>query len=150
MGYRVSALLDDFPVVVEVAVRWADMDAFGHVNNTLVFRYFESARIVYLERCGFERSYEETRIGPILHSTSCRFRRQLFYPDTILVGARTIELHEDRFMTEYRALSASQDAVASEGSSIVVSYDYNEARKAPIPETVRALIVELDGERLKS
>lgn len=145
-----QAALADFPVVVEVPIRWADMDAFGHVNNTLVFRYFESARIVYLERCGFEQSYEETRIGPILHSTSCRFRRPLFYPDTVLVGARTIELHEDRFMTEYRAFSASHDEVACAGSSIIVSYDYDAACKAPIPDQVRALILELDGARLNS
>ncbi|MEN8144956.1 MAG: thioesterase family protein [Gemmatimonadota bacterium] len=145
-----STALSDFPVVVEVPVRWADMDAFGHVNNTLVFRYFESARIVYLERCGFERSYEETRIGPILHSTACRFRRPLFYPDTILVGARTVELYEDRFMTQYRAVSTKLDEVASEGSSVIVSYDYDEARKAPIPAAVRAMILELDGARLNS
>ncbi len=144
------AALADFPIVVEVPIRWADMDAFGHVNNTLVFRYFESARIVYLERCGFEKSYEETRIGPILHSTSCRFRRPLFYPDTILVGARTVELYEDRFMTEYRAVSVSHDEMACEGSSIIVSYDYDTACKAPIPDQVRALILKLDGARLNS
>ena len=72
------------------------------------------------------------------------------YPDTVRVGARTIELHEDRLMTEYRAFSASHDEVACAGSSIIVSYDYDAACKAPIPDEVRALILELDGARLNS
>jgi acyl-CoA thioester hydrolase len=38
-------LLETFPVVVEMDVAWADMDYFRHVNNTVFFRYFESARI---------------------------------------------------------------------------------------------------------
>lgn len=143
-----EALLADYSIVVDIPVRWADMDAFGHVNNTRVFQYFESARIVYLERCSFEQSYKETRIGPILHSTSCRFRRPIFYPDTILVGTRASELLEDRFTAEYLAVSKDHGAVLSEGSGVIVSYDYEAGRKAPIPETVRALIVELEGERL--
>jgi acyl-CoA thioester hydrolase len=61
------------------------MDAYGHVNNTVQFRYFESARVEYLAKCGFLRSWEEDRIGAILHSTGCCFRRPLFHPD---YGAR--------------------------------------------------------------
>ncbi len=143
-------LLAGFPVVIEVPVRWADMDAFGHVNNTLVFRYFESARIVYFERCGFEESYERDRIGPILHSAACRFRRPIFYPDTLLIGTRTSELLADRFTAEYLAVSKDHGTVMSEGSGVIVSYDYEASRKAPIPAAVRALIAELDGEHLKS
>ena len=84
----------------------------------------------------------------VLHSTSCRFRRPIFYPDTILVGTRASELLEDRFTAEYLAVSKDHGAVLSEGSGVIVSYDYEAGRKAPIPEAVRALIVELEGERL--
>ena len=30
------------------SIRWGDMDAFGHVNNTIYFRYLEQARIEWL------------------------------------------------------------------------------------------------------
>ena len=43
-------LFTNFPVVVDIPVRWADMDPFQHVNNTVYFRYFEIARISYFER----------------------------------------------------------------------------------------------------
>ena len=52
-----------------------EMDAFGHLNNIVYFRYFETARIHYFERCGFMATYEEDRIGAILHSTSGRGHR---------------------------------------------------------------------------
>lgn len=42
--------LEGFPVVIELPVVWGEMDAFAHVNNVVYFRYFESARIAYLER----------------------------------------------------------------------------------------------------
>lgn len=70
--------LAGFPVVVTLPVQWGEMDAYGHVNNTVFFRYFETARIAYLERCGFTRTWETARVGAILHSTHCRFRQALF------------------------------------------------------------------------
>ena len=39
-----SENLNDYTVVEELPVRWGDMDARGHVNNTIYYRYFESSR----------------------------------------------------------------------------------------------------------
>ena len=85
-------LLAEFAVIVRIPVQWGEMDAYGHVNNSMFFRYFESARMEYLERCGFLHSYERDKVGAILHSTQCRFKRALFFPDTIEVGTRVIEM----------------------------------------------------------
>lgn len=138
-------LLDGYPVVVRVPVQWGDMDAYGHVNNTVFFRYFESARVEYLERCGFTASYEEIGVGAILHSTRCRFRRALVHPDTVLIGARAREVEEDRFVHGYRLVSESLGDVAAEGSGVVVSFDYRSGEKAPIPDSVREGIASLEG-----
>ena len=56
-------LLAGFPVILELPVQWGEMDAYGHVNNTVFFRYFESARMEYLRKCGFAESHERDRIG---------------------------------------------------------------------------------------
>ena len=45
-----SEVLQGYPVTVEIPVAWGDMDAYGHVNNTMYFRYFETARIAYFYR----------------------------------------------------------------------------------------------------
>ena len=143
----VEGLLAGFPVVVTVAVHWGEMDYFRHVNNTVFFRYFESARIAYLDRIGFREERAEGGMGPILASTHARFRRPLTYPDTVRVGARTVELGADRFTMEYRLVSESQAAVAAEGGGVLVSFDYAAGRKGPLPEGVRRAIERLEQAR---
>jgi len=140
-----EGLLEGFPVVVELPVFWGDMDYFRHVNNIVFFRYFESARIEYLERIGFREEAQADGAGPILHSTQARFRRPLTWPDTVLVGARTVEIAEDRFTQEYRLVSRAQGEVAAEGGGILVAFDYAANRKVPLPERVRAAIQALES-----
>jgi acyl-CoA thioester hydrolase len=142
-----AEILQGFPVVIEVPVQWGEMDAYGHVNNTVLFRYFESARMAYFTRCGFITSYERDQIGAILHSTSCRFRRPLFCPDTTLVATRVPQLGDDRLHMEYRVASRAQGELVAEGAAIIVSYDYTAGRKVPLPEAVRAAIAVLEARR---
>ncbi len=137
--------LAGYPVVVDLPVYWGDMDYFRHVNNIIFFRYFESARIEYLERVGFRELGEAHGLGPILHSTHCRFRRPLTWPDTVRVGARATEVGDDRFTMEYRLVSTAQGEVAAEGGAVLVSYDYAAGRKAPLPASVREAIARLEA-----
>ncbi|CAN5692980.1 thioesterase family protein [soil metagenome] len=137
-------LLNGFPVVIELPVAWADMDYFRHVNNTVFFRYFESARIAYLERIGFADEQAEPGIGPILHSTHCRFRFPLAYPDRVFVGARASEIGNDRFTMEYALVSARTGQLSADGGGVVVSYDYGRSAKAPLPDSVRSAIAKLE------
>lgn len=139
-------LLTGFPVAITLPVQWGEMDAYGHVNNTVLFRYFETARVEFLERCGFLRSYDERKIGAILHSTSCRFRHALFYPDTVQVGGRAIRLDKDRFTMEYRVVSFKENAVAADGEGVIVSFDYARRSKTSIPRDVVRGILALSPE----
>jgi len=138
--------LAGFPVITPMPVHWGEMDAYGHVNNTVFFRYFETARIAFLDRCGFLAAYDSDQIGAILHSTDCRFRLPLFYPDDVLVGARTVDVSDDRFTMGYRIVSLAQDGVAADGTGIVVAYDYRMNQKVPLPAAVRAGVLALRGD----
>jgi acyl-CoA thioester hydrolase len=136
-------LLAGYPVVIRIPVQWGEMDAYGHVNNTVFFRYFESARIVFLERCRFLEAYDREKVGAILHSTSCRFRRPLFYPDTAIVATRGTDIREDRFTMKYLMISESEGAIAAEGSGVIVSFDYVNRKPVPIPDYVAEALREL-------
>ncbi len=140
-----ASLLAGYPVIVEVPVAWGDMDWFRHVNNIVFFRYFESARIEYLERIGFRQETENGGVGPILHSTQARFRRPVEWPDTVIVGARTVDVGEDRFTHEYRLVSRASGEIAAEGGAVLVAYDYANGRKAPLPPRVRDAIREIES-----
>ncbi len=139
-------LLAGFPVSLTIPVQWGEMDAYGHVNNTVLFRYFESVRIEYLDRCGFLESHDSSGIGVILHSTSCRFRRPLYYPDTVVAAGRVKQISGDRFEMEYRVVSTAAGATAAEGNGLVVCYDYRRKEKAPIPPALLQRMRELQPE----
>jgi len=134
-------------VTIEVPVVWAEMDAFGHVNNAVYFRYFESSRIEYLRQAGwFELpTAPGGRVGVILHSVRARFRRPVTFPDTLLVSSRLIEIAEDRFTLEHQVWSTKLNEVATEGQGLIVSYDYQRHEKAPIPGDARERILALEA-----
>lgn len=144
-----EVLLCDFPICFETPVAWGEMDSFAHVNNVVYFKYFESARIEYFRRIGFPDWMKETGIGPILASTSCRFRKPLTFPDRVTVGARVTGLENDRFTMDYRVVSHALDAVAAEGEGLIVAYDYRGGEKAAVPQEIRARIMKLEGKGLE-
>ncbi len=118
-----------FPVVTPIVVAWGDMDAFGHVNNTRYFRFFETARIAYFH----QGALLDGVVGPILAATSCKFRAPVTFPDTVHVGARVMSVHEDRFVMEHIVWSEALQTVAARGEAVIVSYDYVQKAKASLP-----------------
>ncbi len=137
--------LAEYPVVVDAPVAWGEMDAFGHVNNIVYFRYFETARIAYFEMLGVREFLERDPVGPILAETACRFRAALSYPDTVSIGARVASVGEDRFVMRYAVFSHRLGRLAAEGEGTLVCFDYRQHRKAPVPERLRVRIAELQA-----
>jgi acyl-CoA thioester hydrolase len=138
-----ASLLADFPVVIELAVAWGEMDSYRHVNNVVYFRYFENARLEYFRRLGWFELEEQTGIGPILAATQARFRKALTYPDRISIGTRVSSLEEDRFTVEHLLVSHRLAAVAAEGQGTVVAFHYADGKKVPLPDKLRRRIAEL-------
>ena len=138
-------LLKHCPVVIEIPVAWGEMDAFQHVNNIVYLRYFESARIAYFERLGYIEFRQTTGIGPILGSLQCRFKIPVTYPDHVSVGSWVSQIDADRFIIKFQIVSQKHQKVAAEGEGVIVSYDYHENKKAPLPEEVKRRIQALES-----
>lgn len=139
-------LLRDFSVRIDIPVAWGEMDAFQHVNNIVYFRYFESARIAYFEEIGYNKLMLKTGLGPILASAQCKFRFPLTYPDTVTVAVKASDLLSDRFTMRFRIASHQAKAIAAEGSGLVVSYDYNQNQKTPLPKEIREQIALIENQ----
>ena len=138
-------LLQGFPVIVVQDVVWGEMDAYQHVNNVVYFRYFENARLAYVERLCWPEFEKATGIGPILAATQARFKRALTYPDTIAIGVRVQSVGDDRLFLEHRIVSRQQAVVVTEGEGTVVTYHYPEGRKVPVPQELKRRIAALEG-----
>jgi acyl-CoA thioester hydrolase len=130
---------EDFPVAVRMPVAWGHLDAFGHVNNTVYFRFFEDARIACFARIGLDVLMAGCRVGPILARTGCVFRRPLGFPDTVTACARIEDVGVDRFTMIYAVFSDAA-GLAAHGDGRIVMLNYDTGDKAPIPPEVRAAI----------
>lgn len=132
-------------VVMNIPVAWGEMDAMGHVNNIIYFRYFESVRIDYFRKLDLIGYQQETGIGPILASTECRYKLPLQFPDTVMVGTKILSMEEDRFVMGYEVFSTRHKRIAADGEGVIVTYDYHNNKKVPIPDTLRTKILELEN-----
>lgn len=130
--------LAGYAALVSFPVQWGEMDAYQHVNNVVYFRWFESARTEYFKSIDFTSN---TGVGPILSSTSCRYRAPLYYPDRVTAGCRVRDVLEDRFTMEIALFSDAAGRVAATGEAVIVAYDYAAQKKASLPAAVRARLL---------
>jgi acyl-CoA thioester hydrolase len=121
---------------IDIPIRWGDMDAMGHVNNTVYFRYMEQARISWMEVLGHRGGDAE---GMLVVNAHCTFVRQLEYPGTVRVrhyvgsiGRSSFELYDEMVRTD------DPDTVYAHGGAKGVWCDYGAKKSKPLPDTVRA------------
>ena len=78
---------DDFPAWYEERVRLADDDHYGHVNNAVYYEYFDTAINGWLIEAMGVSVRDLPALGVVVAS-SCRFHRELSFPDRVKVGIR--------------------------------------------------------------
>ena len=119
-----------------IAIRWGDMDAMGHVNNTVYFRYMEQCRISWFESIGV--APDPAGEGPVLVSASCEFRRELAYPGTVLVRQWVGTFGTSSVQTRLSMARSDDPAtVCAEGAARIVWVDFPRRKSAPLPADVR-------------
>lgn len=138
-------LKKEYPVVLSQDIIWGDMDAFGHINNTVYFRYFEDARIAYFDQIGVHEQMKQIGVGPILATTQCNFRLPLDYPDRITIATRSSILSPKKFNMEYVVFSERHGAITAEGDGLIVYYDYANEKSCEIPSEIVTAIKKLEG-----
>jgi acyl-CoA thioester hydrolase len=144
------ALLEGFPVHVRLPVQWGDQDAFGHVNNTVYLRWFETARIAYSDQAGLLQIDQSQRLAPILAAVSCNYRRQIRFPDTVWIGARVSKLGRTSLTMQHCVISERQGVIAAEGDCVVVTFDYQTQRPVAVPQELRLALERIEGRPLES
>lgn len=135
----VRQLLAGYRTITTLPVQWGDQDAFGHVNNVVYFRWFESARIDLLAVFESSVTMSGAGLGPILASIKCDYRRQLRHPDTVFIGSRVTRVGRTSVDIGHVVISLSHRQIVAEGSSVIVVFNYDQQRATRIPEDLRAL-----------
>ncbi|HNS54031.1 MAG TPA: thioesterase family protein [Syntrophales bacterium] len=130
-------------MIVEQAVTWGDMDAHGHVNNVVYFRYMENARVEFYRRIGKYEFEERTGITLVVKSTGCRYISSLSFPDRIAIGARVTEMNNEQILMQYIVVNAGTNQVAALGEATIVAVRVADNSKVPFPEELKARIRDL-------
>ena len=138
---RTRPVRSDFRYWWPVTVRWKDMDAMGHVNNSTYFTYLESARIGFLTSSGWLGTTEgAARQGPVVVSQTFNYRRQIHYPDELEVGVRCGEIRARSFVVEYGVFRKGTDELAGHGSTVLAWLDYGAGKAVEIPPDMRTAL----------
>lgn len=130
-----------------VPIRWGDMDAMGHVNNTLYLRYMESARIQLMEDSGF--AVNPVGEGFVIANIFCNFIRQLEYPGDVLVKSYVGTIGRSSF-DMYHELLRTDDTSATvyaNGGATLVWLDFPQQKSQPMPQGLRKWLTGDQGQQ---
>ncbi|MBV0903600.1 acyl-CoA thioesterase [Haloarcula salina] len=136
-----------FEYTTEVAVRYADVDTYGHVNNAVYATYIEEARIDYLRDVVTDGETlladDESGTGIVIANLELDFERPVRLRDSVTVAVRVPRLGGKSFPMEYEV--RSDGAVAATGETTIVAYDRAEGAARPIPDDWREAITAFEG-----
>jgi len=122
-------------VVKDIEVRWGEMDAYQHVNNTAYLRYMEVARIQWLD--SLPGSWDSPEHGPAVVNINCDFRREIRFPCTVRVFLKVSQASEKRMLNHYRICDAEDESVVyAEAEATLVWIDKRNRRSIPLPSAV--------------
>lgn len=122
-----------------IPIRWGDMDAMGHVNNTIYLRYFETIRLDWFGRIGC--TLDPADPGPLMVNAFCNFTRQLAYPGDVLAKHYVANPGRTSFET-YMTLERVDEpgVICASAGATLVWVDMAMQKSAPLPDWLRALV----------
>lgn len=128
----------DYKTSIPQVVAWGDMDAFGHVNNTVYLKYFESARVRYFDDIPELAGFKGDEI-PVLAAISCKFKKAVVYPDTLTMKLAVTEMGHASMKIECQMISPKV-GLAAVADCVIVLIDSKKGHSVRIPNNWRAAI----------
>lgn len=118
-----------------IPIRWGDMDALGHVNNTVYFRYMEQTRVEWLDKIGFalDGGGEE---GVVIVNASCTFLLPLTYPGDVEVRMFFGKPGRSSLPSYYEMRRSGEDALYAEGAAKMVWVNMATGKSSPLPDWI--------------
>jgi acyl-CoA thioester hydrolase len=135
-GAEASAAATELVHVMTMPIRWGDMDAMGHVNNAVYFRYLEQARIDWLSAIGCAPNPDGE--GPVIINAHCTFLRQLTYPGDIEIRTFVGPQGNSSFETRHEIRRVdTPEVLAAEGGAKVVWVNFAQQKSMPLTDELR-------------
>ncbi len=119
-----------------IPIRWGDMDAMGHVNNTVYFRYLETVRIDWMRSIGCQPDPQGE--GPVIVNAFCNFYKQLEYPGDVRVKMYVSDPARSTFESWGTMERADAPGVIyAAGGATTIWVNFPAQKSAPLPDWMR-------------
>ncbi|MGC4396250.1 acyl-CoA thioesterase [Hydrogenophaga sp. T2] len=126
---------------MRIPIRWGDMDAMGHVNNTVYFRYLETIRIEWMRSIGCQPDPQGE--GPVIINAFCTFHKQLEFPGEVVATMFVSDVGRSSFESWCTLERADVPGVVyASGGATTVWVDFPKQKSAPIPDSLRQHLVD--------
>lgn len=129
----------DYRHFLDIPTRWADNDAYGHVNNVVYYAWFDTVVNEYLIRAGVLDVVAGEVIG-VVAETQCRYFAELTFPQTVSAGLRVARLGNSSVRYEIGIFGPGAQSAAAQGHFVHVYVDRATRRPAPLPASLRAAL----------
>jgi acyl-CoA thioester hydrolase len=134
--------MSEFKHKTKIEVRFADVDAFGHVNNAKYLTYYEQARVKYFNDI-VDWTYDWSKEGIILAKADINFIMPIHFRDDITVFTRCSRLGNKSFDLQYQIIRRNDDedeALMSDCTTVMVAFDYIQNKSIALPEEWKQIL----------
>jgi acyl-CoA thioester hydrolase len=124
---------------MQIPIRWGDMDAMNHVNNTSYFRYLETCRIDWMQSIACLP--DATGEGPVIVNAFCNFYKQLEYPGNVLMKMYVSDPARTTFESWATMERVDQPGVIyAAGGATTIWIDFPKQKAKAMPDWLRQLV----------
>ena len=124
---------------MRVPIRWGDMDAMGHLNNTSYFRYLETVRIDWMHSIGCVP--DPRGEGPVIINAFCNFYKQLEYPGLVAVKMYVSDPGRTTFESWGTMERVEEPGVVyAAGGATTIWVDFTSQKAKTLPDWLRELV----------
>ena len=125
-----------------IPTRWADNDAYGHVNNVVHYGWFDTAVNAWLVEAGLLDIEHGDPIGLVVE-TRCAYFAALAFPQAVDVGIAVARLGNSSVTYQLGIFPAGGDSAAAEGEFTHVYVDRAGRKPTALPDAWRSRLESL-------
>lgn len=127
-----------------IPTRWHDNDAYGHVNNTVYYAWFDTAVNAWLVENGFLDIAGSETIGLVVE-TRCTYFESVAFPETVEAGIAVERLGTSSVTYRIGIFRQGGGLAAAQGRFTHVYVGRTDQKPVPIPQPLRAALARLSG-----
>lgn len=131
-----------FTNTLPIQVRFSDVDVVGHVNNIVYFAYYDTGKAAFMtELLGRKISWDE--VDTVVANVDCAFISPIFWGEKIEVLTTCVAIHDKSFRLLQMLRNSETGEVKSVCETVMVSFDPNTQKSAPLSDEWREKLSKL-------